>query len=170
MSVPAKRPAFEAAGRLLEPVEYNPQLGRPATIVAGAALVLMRAVVGALAGLGVFGEWDYTLRNAGTVVDVIVAVFSATPEGAVPAVIGVGLAGVALAVLLFVGWNAARVLVMIVSVIDICVTFASWLARGGAFESFGDQTAVAVDILVLLALSSRSAAAYARRNERGVAG
>ncbi|MBN9216040.1 MAG: hypothetical protein ABS62_10675 [Microbacterium sp. SCN 70-200] len=165
MSTPDKRMSYEAAGKLLEPTGYNPRMPRPAAIVAGAALVLARAIIGTLAGLGTFGAWDGTLRNAGTVVDMLVAVLSDLFGSVTVAVIAVGLTGLAISVGLFLGWNAVRVLVMVAAVVDICVSFASWLAHGGAFELFGDKTAVAVDILVLLALSSRSAAAYARRNE-----
>lgn len=72
----------------------------------------------------------------------------------------------ALAILIYVGQNLARVLVMIIATIDIGSAFAAWIARGGSLGLAGTLSALALDVLILLALSSQSAAAYARRNER----
>lgn len=167
MTIPAKRPAYEPPQRLLAPTPYDPGMARPLTTVAGAALVLARAVLGALAGLGLFGGWDRTLQNAGTVVDALTAALGASSTGALTAAtIAITLVEVTLAAFILAGRDLARVIVMVVAVVDISVAFAAWLGRGGSFAAVGDFTAVAVDILVLLALSSRSAAAYARRAGR----
>lgn len=166
MTTPAKRPAFDAAERLLAPTPYDPSMRRPAATVSGAALVLLRGVVGLLGALRVFG-WDGTLDDAGSVIDAIIAVVGAEAGAAVTTTaIVIAVIEVVLAALIFRGSNLARVLVMIVSVIDISVAFGVWLNRGGSFASQGAFVAVAVDILILLALSSRSSAAYARRTER----
>lgn len=55
---------------------------------------------------------------------------------------------------------------MIIATIDIGSAFAAWIARGGSLGLAGTLSALALDVLILLALSSQSAAAYARRNER----
>ena len=69
-------------------------------------------------------------------------------------------------ILIFRGSNAARVLVMVVTVISISTAFVSWWARDQEITLQTTLLSLAVDILVLLALSSCSAAAYARRAEK----
>lgn len=69
-------------------------------------------------------------------------------------------------ILIFRGSNAARVLVMVVTAISISTAFVSWWARDQEITLQTTLRSLAVDILVLLALSSRSAAAYARRAEK----
>ncbi len=69
-------------------------------------------------------------------------------------------------ILIFRGSNAARVLVMVVTAISISTAFVSWWARDQEITLQTTLLSLAVDILVLLALSSRSAAAYARRAEK----
>lgn len=44
--------------------------------------------------------------------------------------------------------------------------FVSWLTNDGHLAFGGTLYSLALDVLILLALSSQSAAAYARRNER----
>ena len=68
--------------------------------------------------------------------------------------------------LLYRGSNLARVAVMTVATLSISAAFASWWVRDQEITLFSTLPALALDILVLLALSSRSAAAYARRNEK----
>ena len=72
----------------------------------------------------------------------------------------------ALALFILTGHNWARVIVMTFSVISISASFVQWWAEGRRSRSAATLLTLGLDILVLLALSSRSAAAYARRNER----
>ncbi len=71
-----------------------------------------------------------------------------------------------LAILIYRGRNWPRVIVMLISVISIISSFVAWWAVGEEITLAGTFLSLSLDILVLLALSSRSAAAYARRNER----
>ena len=70
------------------------------------------------------------------------------------------------AIFIFFGHNWARVLIMIVAVVSISTTFVAWAADEQAITLEGTFFSLGLDVLLLLALSSRSAAAYARRNER----
>lgn len=70
-----------------------------------------------------------------------------------------------LAVLILRGSNWARVLVMFVAVFDIYTTFIAWLTREQELTLSGSIYSLAIDILILLALSSQAAASYARRND-----
>lgn len=114
-------------------------------------------------------EPDIALQRAGVLPTTVLpdiedrARAAAAVAGAVVMVIQV-----ALAILIYVGQNLARVLVMIIATIDIGSAFAAWIARGGSLGLAGTLYALALDVLILLALSSQSAAAYARRNERAV--
>ncbi len=176
MTDPRQRHAFEPAQKLLEPTPYDPATRRPVTTITGATLLVLRAVVVLLAGLEVFGSWSQTFDDPGTVVTLLTALIGSfaadglTFATVVTAFIVISIVQLLFAVLIFLGRNAPRVIIMAVSVIDIVVSFSVWLGRGGSFESVGPLVSVAIDILILLALSSRSAAAYARRNEHPPAG
>ena len=77
-----------------------------------------------------------------------------------------GLVDLRLSVLVFLGRNWARVIVMCISVLSISTVFGAWWVQGQEITLEGSFMSLAIDILLLLALSSRSAAAYARRRER----
>ena len=68
-----------------------------------------------------------------------------------------------LAVLIYRGYNWARVLVMLYAVVSISGAFATWWVGGQDIRIETTLVTLSLDILVLLALSSRQAAAYARR-------
>ncbi|GAB2846807.1 hypothetical protein ACFQ0P_04910 [Microbacterium insulae] len=165
---PRKRPAFEPAVRLLRPTGYDPDMKRPASIVAGTGLVLLSAVAGVLVLLGVGLTWNDLVASA----DADFEGFEPTPEGraaglaavVVAAAVGV-IADLILALFVFLGRNWARVIVMLFAVFSISGYFVAWWAQGQEITLGGAFVSVAVDILLLLALSSRSAAAYARRLE-----
>lgn len=166
---PSKRPAFEPAARLLMPTGYDPDMPRPTSIVAGTVLVLLSAVAGCLVLVGLALTWDSLLASPGADLDG----FEPTPEGRTAALIavlviagGVLVVDTALAILVFFGRNWARVLVMLFAVLRISTVFVAWWAQGQEITLGGTFVSLATDILVLLALSSRSAAAYARRKER----
>ena len=155
--------------RLLRPTPYDPDMRRPATTVAGACLVLLGAVVSVLSMVDIATNWHTYLKSI--VLEIGGAVPTPDVVNASLAVI-LGVIGVTAVVelvcglLILRGSNAARVLVMIVSAISISAAFVSWWARDQEITLQTTLLSLAVDILVLLALSSRSAAAYARRREK----
>lgn len=162
---PQKRAAFEPAERLLRPTGYNPTMKRPTSTVAGAALVLLRVVAGvflmaeiALNGAEIAPE---TLSGLGSP-----AAVSAAIAGILALIGAVLIADVIFAVLILKGRNWPRVIVMVFAVISISSAFAAWWAEDLEITLKTSLLSTGVDVLVLLALSSRSAAAYARRNER----
>ena len=71
-----------------------------------------------------------------------------------------------MAFFILIGHNWARVMIMTFSSISITGSFIQWWAGGLELKITGSLLTLGLDILILLALSSRSAAAYARRNER----
>ena len=167
--VPDKRPAYEPATRLLRPPRRDPNMRRPASTVAGAVLVLLRAASGVLVLGGLAVGWDELLTQPGTVIEG----FASSEEGRQAALLFVLAVGgsllaldVVLAIFVLRGHNWARVVVMIVAVVSISTSFFAWWAQGQEIKVDEAYVSLALDILVLLALSSRSAAAYARRNER----
>ncbi|GAA3026105.1 hypothetical protein [Microbacterium dextranolyticum] len=166
---PAQRPGYEPVERLLRPTPYDPGMRRPATTVAGAALVLLGALVGLATIVDLLVHWR---EYAGTI-EIELDGVTLDPE-MIDASLWIVVAGVALSaavqlvcsLLILRGHNIARVLVMTVSAISISAAFASWWARDQEITLRTTLPSLAVDILVLLALSSRSAAAYARRNQK----
>ena len=167
--VPNKRPAFEPPGRLLKPTGYHPDMRRPPTIVAGAALVLLRVLAGVAVLTGIAVGWDAILADP----DSVLEGFDPSPAGSQAALWFVLAAGgtvllidLLLAVFVFRGHNWARVIVMIIAIGSISTSFFAWWAQGQEIEVDTTFVSLSLDILVLLALSSRSAAAYARRHEK----
>ena len=167
---PQKRAAFEP---LAVPVAHDPAMRRPAATVAGGVLVLLRALAGIVWGLAVAFDLPPWLQ---------VVAGAADGSGAEPTLtlsdVGVGagvffgiLGGIALiqvvfGILLLRGSNLARVIVMLVSTVSIVTAFVGWWELGQEITVGTTLVTLSLDILVLLALSSRDAAAYARRNER----
>jgi len=164
-----KRPSYEPVTRLLQPVAHDPGMRRPATTVAGAGLVLLSALVGIVSMIDLAvhwrayaGELELDLDGIEVTPDVLDASLLL-----VLAVFAIGAAiQLACVLLLYRGSNLARVAVMTVATLSISAAFASWWVRDQEITLFSTLPALALDILVLLALSSRSAAAYARRNEK----
>lgn len=169
MTQPAKRPAYEPAGRLMQPVRFDPGMQRPVTVVAGAVLVLLRVLAGIFVLLDIALNWHGLVGQAG----VELLGDSLTPDIEAVGLVVVVTVGAAtlvadllLAFFILRGSNTARVIVMLLSVISISTAFVGWWAQGQEVTLKTSLASLALDILVLLALSSRSAAAYARRNER----
>ena len=167
--VPHKRPAFEPPGRLLKPTGYHPDMRRPPTVVAGAGLVLLRVIAGVAVLVGIATGWDAILADPDTVLEG----FDPSPAGSQAALWFVLAAGgtvllidLLLAIFVFRGHNWARVIVMIIAVGSISTSFFTWWVQGQEIKVDTTFVSLSLDILLLLALSSRSAAAYARRFER----
>ncbi len=165
---PAKRPAFESASRLLSPVNHDPDMRRPITTSVAAVLVLLRVLAGVLVIAGVAANWHELVRDPALVAGGFDSSSQAEQLG-LWFVIGVGgvvlLADLVLGVLLYLGRNWARVILMIIAALSISASFVAWWAQEQEVTIQGTFVSLSLDILLLLALSSRSAAAYARRNE-----
>ena len=163
----AKRPAFEPPASLTQPVVSAPTMARPVATMFGVAIVVLRVIAGVVWLIAVALQWDDLVRGDGGVVLETAADLAATSR-AVLAILLVG-GGVVLAidlllaVLVWFGSNAARIAVMLISTLSIT---ASWVeSLTGDIEITVQTTFItlALDILLLLALSSRASRAYARR-------
>jgi len=168
MPAPQKRPAYEPAKRLLKPPRYDPGMKRPISTIAGTGLILLRVLAGVVVLAGIATGWDALLSDP----DSVLEGFDPSPAGAQAALWFVLAAGATVllidllfAVFVYRGHNWARVIVMIIAVGSISTSFVAWWAQGQEITIDTTYVSLSLDILVLLALSSRSAAAYARRNE-----
>lgn len=164
-----KTPARETVERFVEPTPYDPGMKRPSAVVAGVTLVLLRVVVGVIWLVDLAAHWSTYAHEIEASIDSVDLTPQAISIGfavfAVAAIV-VLLVETVLAVFIFRGRNGARVIVMAFAVFSIAASFVGWWREGQAITLDSTLPTLAVDILVLLALSSRSAAAYARRNER----
>ncbi|WP_159500648.1 hypothetical protein [Microbacterium sp. 18062] len=168
-SRPRKRAAFESPARLARPVAGDPGMRRPMTTVAGGVLVMLRVVAGIVWMMAVTFDWK---RVSGEF-DLAIGGLDLSEDerswglGVLWLVVGAMLlADLVLAVFILLGRNWPRVIVMVLSTISIASSFAAWWAQGQEIHVSTTLLTLSFDILVLLALSSRSAAAYARRFER----
>ncbi len=161
-----KRPAFEPPDRLMAAPAADPAAPRPAATTAGAVLVLLGAVADAVAVIALGASWP----------SVVAELLGSAPadadarrlaEAGLVVVVAVGaviaLVQVALAVLILRGGNWPRVVVMAIATLSISATFVGWWLGGSEIRISGTLVALAFDILILLALSSRDASAYAHR-------
>ncbi|MFJ6653339.1 hypothetical protein ACIQLJ_11140 [Microbacterium sp. NPDC091313] len=175
--VPEKRPAFEPPLSLVAPTRAPADTARPVSIVAGSVLVLLRAAAGALWLLSAVFGWTELADAAsflnGGPADPSAGATGFAVDGDADAgtlrliVWGIVAAGVlleaALGVLILRGRNGPRVLVLLLSTASIISAFVGWWSEGQEIRIETTYLTIALDILILLALSSRSAAAYARR-------
>ncbi|MEZ3161902.1 LssY C-terminal domain-containing protein [Microbacterium sp. BWT-B31] len=165
-TAPLKRPAFESAERLLQRPGFDPDMKRPSSVVAGASLVFLRAAAGLIVLADIALNWaefatpDAMDTDDAATAELVLVVFAAFMAASV-------LLDTVLGVLIARGVNWARVTAMVFSTISISTSFVDWW-NDSAEEITINTTlfSLGLDILLLLALSSRSAAAYARRNER----
>ncbi|MRG59800.1 hypothetical protein GE115_07955 [Agromyces sp. CFH 90414] len=165
------RPATEPAARLVErdrdaaAVGAGVRMPRPAATAMGALLVLLRVLAGVAWLAALAATWRQALEDE--LGEFAPEIDAATADAVLWFVLGAGaiilLVEAVLAVLIFLGANWPRILVMVFATLSISGTFAAWWA--GDQELTLDLTLVtlALDILVMLALSSRPARAYARR-------
>lgn len=169
MKTPAKRPAFESPGDLVRPVGYDPDMPRPAAISAGAGLVMLRVLAGLLWLTALAFNWGDIAQSLDLALD---GVTLTDDDKALGLAVILTIGGIAtlgegvLAVLIYRGLNWARVLVMLYAVVSISAAFTTWWVGGQDIRIETTLVTLSLDILVLLALSSRQAAAYARRHQR----
>ena len=168
-NAPDKRPAFEPASQLLRRPEADPDMKRPPATVAGVVLVFLRVLSGLIVLATILLNWRSTLAE----IDVTIEGVPTTPDVAQAVLVSVMiflgvvlLVDAGLAFFILTGHNWARVTIMTFSAISIAGAFIQWWSEGQEITITGSLLNVGLDILILLALSSRSAAAYARRNER----
>lgn len=167
--VPRKRAAFESPVRLARPLAYDPHMPRPAATVAGGLLVLLRVLAGVFWLSTITFEWRRIVHEASIMIDGV-------PLGEEERALGLGFVWVVggavllfdtvMAIFVLRGGNRSRVTVLILSVLSISFAFSAWWVQGQDIRLGSTLLNLGLDILVLLALSSRKAAAYARRNER----
>lgn len=158
-----KRSAAEPPEVLLgyEPT-VAPHAKRPKSVALGAALVFGRAVAGVLWFIGLTLEWG----------DIVDEFQLDGEESAIlywfAAIVNLGsvLVLALFAWLIWRGNNAARVITMLVLTVSILTAATGHFVAGEAVTLQTTLLTVALDILVLLALSSRDARAWARRPRR----
>jgi len=168
-NVPQKRPAFEPASELLRATTFDPDMKRPLSTVAGAFLVFLRVLTGVVWIAAIAFDFPSVVRDIDVSFDDVVT----TPQLAeatlivVLSVVGAFLLlDAILALLILRGLNWPRVIVMSFAAISIATSFLQWWDDEEDIRITTTLLGLGLDILILLALSSRSAAAYARRNER----
>jgi hypothetical protein len=162
-----KRPAFEPPSILAEPVTAPVTMHRPPATVFGALLVLLRVIAGVVWLASLALQWDRILRDDLHIeiegadeaeAAELVLVFILVLGGSILAI------DLGLAVLVYFGNNAARLAVMIVATLSISLAAVDYFTGGEDITLRTTLVTLALDILVLLALSSRAARAYARRS------
>jgi len=166
----AKRAAFESFTRLAERDAERAALARvhrrPVATSLGALLIVVRVLLGVIWLIGLYVQWPTVVRELDLVADgVTEGEVSAFVLGSI-LVVGavVLLAELVFAWLVFRGSNWARITVMIVAILSTFVSAVDYFGGGPEITIRTTLLTLAVDILVLLALSSRSARAYARRH------
>ena len=168
MTRPTKRAAFESPVDLVRPVGYDPDMPRPAAISAGAALVMLRVLAGFLWLMALAFNWDVIANDVEIALGDVKLTDGAKTVGLAAILIVGGTATLAegvLAVLIYRGMNWARVIVMVYAVASISAAFTTWWVGGQDIRIDTTLLTLSLDILVLLALSSRQAAAYAHRRQ-----
>lgn len=153
-----KRPAVEPASALFTP-ERTPLSRRPAAVTGGTVLLVLRAVAAALWIMSmlstageVSAEYDLDADSARLLVG-----------------IGVGFEGAWMLLLVLLAWlvhrgsNAARMLVLFGATTSILVSAIDYFATGEDITVRTTLLTLALDILILVALSSRDARAWSRR-------
>lgn len=166
---PQKRPAFEPPVRLLRPTGYDPDMPRPASTTAGTVLVLLRVVAGVIVLLAIGLGWQDIMNDP----ELVAEGWDPGSDASQTLLLFVMVVGaivllfdLLLAFLIFRGRNWARVFMMFLTMLSISGSFVAWWLQGQAITIDTTFFSLSIDILILLALSSRGAAAYARRNER----
>lgn len=170
MTVGEKRPAFESPAALATRTTVDPTMRRPVATTVGAALVVLRVIAGVIWLIALSVQWN------GLISDEFDAVFDVDLTGdelsaaadlglAVVLVLGaiVLLFDLVLAVFIYLGHNWARIVVMVLATLSISGSFATWWVGDQEITLQTTLLTLSLDILIMLALSSRSARAYARR-------
>ncbi|WP_449224247.1 LssY C-terminal domain-containing protein [Agromyces binzhouensis] len=166
-----KRIAFEPPLRLAEAQPVPARMPRPGATAFGAGVVVLRVLAGIVWLVALALQWDEVLQqDLGVDADSAPQTEQASQLAlAVLLVVMGGLLVVqlVLAVRIWFGGNLSRIIVMLLSTVNI--TVAATESFTGSVEVTVRTTlvTVALDIIVLLALSSRPARAFARQPRPG---
>jgi hypothetical protein len=160
-----KRAAFEPPARLAEREPRPQRVRRPAATTFGTVLVVLRVIAGVVWLMSLALQWDEVVEHE---LDFAIEGHpeAAASDAGLNLVLVVGSILLAiqlgLAVLIWFGSNGARITVMLFSTANI--TIAALDSITGDVEVTIQTTflTVALDILILLALSSREARSFAR--------
>jgi len=161
-----KRPAFELPAALIRPQPVAPTMHRPVATAFGAVLVVCRVLAGVVWLISLAVSWNQLLTE-----DLEITIDSVSDEEASNIVLAVILIAGAivlavelvLAVLVYLGSNWARITVMIFATLSVSLAALDYFTGEEEISLRTTLFTLALDILVLLALSSRNASAYARR-------
>lgn len=164
----AKRRAFESPAELVRPQSHNPDMPRPSWTIVGAVLVVLRVAAGVLWLIALALAWDNVfVEIIGTGVDA--ATLREGEQIVLVAILVIGTIVLTvmllLAYLIYRGLNWPRIVVMVFATLSITIAFLDWWSGNQEITIRTTLFTLALDILVLLALSSRPARAYARRRE-----
>ena len=165
-----KRPAFESPAALAQPAVGDAGMRRPASTTVGAALVVLRVIAGVIWLIALSLQWRGLVSDEfDAVLDVQLTGDELTAAAdlglAVVLVLGgiVLLFDLVLAVFIYLGHNWARIIVMVVATLSISGSFVTWWVGDQEITLQTTLLTLSLDILIMLALSSRAARDYARR-------
>jgi hypothetical protein len=159
-----KRAAFEPPARLAEHEPLQRRMRRPAATAFGSVLVLLRVIAGVAWLIAIALNWsaverEFDVRLGG-------AASAAASDAALTVVLVIGgtvlAIDVVLAVLIWFGSNWARITVMLFATINITVAAIDSFTGDSEVTVRTTLLTVALDILILLALSSRNSRAWSR--------
>ena len=146
------------------------RITRPSATVVGALLIAARAFAGALVIVSVIVDWQ-TFLHAIVLEDLDGRALTGAQANAVLSVL-LGVYGLALLLYLLLGflvwrgYNWARVVAMAGATFSIVLSFLDYVNNGQAITLRTTLASLALDILILLALSSTAARHFARRPKR----
>ncbi|ANJ25527.1 hypothetical protein [Agromyces aureus] len=159
-----KRTSTEPLERLVGRADASPPpMRRPAAVSMGAVLVVLRVLGGAIWLLLLGTNWRTVIAEELDVTTVDADTLNASLAFIVVPGIVVLVVELVLAWLIFLGVNWARILVMIFATLSISGSFVTWWVGDQELHLDFTLVTLSLDILVMLALSSRAARAYARR-------
>lgn len=165
-----KRPAFESPVVLAERERPPTSMPRPTATALGAGLIVLRVLLGVVWLLALALDWNRVLED-----DFALAPSDddwAALSGTALTIVLVGgavvlAAELVFAWLVFAGRNWARIAVMAVAMTSITIAALDYFIGDSDITIRTTLLTLACDILVLLALSSRPARAWARRPRPG---
>jgi len=164
---PRKRAAYEPPVLLAQPVQPPPSMPRPAATTLGAILVMLRVLAGVIWLVALAITWRQVVYDEAGLAVVPGSEEDHALNGVLIAILvvgGLGLLVVAVFGLsVYRGSNVARLLVMTFTTLSITAAAIDYFAGGEDITIRTTLLTLSLDILVMLALSSRAARAYARR-------
>lgn len=170
MTAGDKRPAFESPAALAARATVDPRMRRPAATTVGAALVVLRVIAGVIWLIALSVQWNDLISDEfDAVIDADLTGDELTAAADLGLAVVLVLGGVVLlfdlvlAVFIYLGRNWARIVVMVVATLSISGSFVTWWVGDQEITLQTTLLTLSLDILIMLALSSRAARDYARR-------